>query len=162
MAVKAHQSQKRKGSGAPYVLHPLSVTERIARATALPAGANLRTLLLAAVLHDVLEDSETPPSHIEAEFGPEVLGVVRELTQDMSLPKPERRKLMIEHCGTMSLEARVVKLADRLDNLTSMHLLDEEFQERYSREAGEMIRRMAGTWPEAEAEIARILRPDPA
>ena len=156
LAVKAHDGQVRNGSKLPYVVHPLSVAERVARGEGVPAMANRRTMLLAAVLHDCLEDTELPPEQIFREFGEEVLAVVRELTQDMSLPKAERKRRMVEGCGAMSLEARVVKLADRWDNMTTMHLLSEEFQLRYSKEAGEMLLGLAGTWAQAENGIRRL------
>lgn len=158
LAVIAHDGQKRKGSGHPYVVHPIRVAERlIAAYESLPKDANLRTMVLAAVLHDTLEDTEVPEARLTELFGAEVASVVNELTQDKALAKAERRKKMVEGCGQYSLEARVVKLADRWDNMTEMSSLGPEFIERYCHEATVMIANMKGSWPVAEDAIAKLI-----
>ncbi len=73
--------------------------------------------ILAAILHDVLEDTKFESDVIEQKFGREVLAIVRELTQDKKLPRKERRELMILNSCKMSNEAKLIKLADREDNL---------------------------------------------
>lgn len=157
LAAKAHGAQTRKGSSLPYVVHPFSVAERLARGEGIPAAADRRTMMLAAILHDTLEDTDLPPAQIEAEFGKTVLAVVRELTQDKSLEKSVRKRRMVEECGGWSLEAKVVKLADRWDNMAAMHLMSEEFQTRYSLEAAALLKNLAGTWPQAEQAIRELM-----
>lgn len=136
----------------------MRVAERLlAGAASLPKDADVRTMILAAVLHDTLEDTSVPEARLTELFGAQVASVVRELTQDKDLPKAERRQKMIHGCGQYSLEARVVKLADRWDNMTEMSSLGAEFIERYCQEARIMIENMKGSWPLAEEAIAKLI-----
>ena len=73
--------------------------------------------LCAALLHDTVEDTDTTPDELEAAFGPEVSGVVMEVTDDKRLPKAERKRLQIEHAAVVSHRAKLVKLADKICNL---------------------------------------------
>lgn len=156
LAVIAHSGQQRKGSGNPYVVHPMRVAERLLKHE-LPAEADLRVMLLAAILHDVLEDTEVPEERLTELFGEDVSLVVRELTQDKSLPKPERRQKMLDGCRTYSLEAKVVKLSDRWDNMSEMASMSADFIERYCREARVMLETMKGAWPAAEDAIQKLI-----
>jgi guanosine-3',5'-bis(diphosphate) 3'-pyrophosphohydrolase len=74
-------------------------------------------VLIAALLHDTVEDTETTFAELEKAFGPVVAGIVREVTDDKSLPKDERKRLQVEHAGHASREAKLVKLADKICNL---------------------------------------------
>lgn len=115
-AVARHAGQFRKGDGSvPYAVHPIRVCERLRSQITPPVSDPV--MLVAALLHDTVEDTATSFEEIEREFGPEVAALVATLTNDESLPKPERKAQMIERFRTASLAARVVKLADRLDNL---------------------------------------------
>ena len=73
--------------------------------------------LIAAVLHDTVEDTETTPEEIEALFGPEVEVLVAEMTDDKSLPKAERKRLQIEHAPGLSSHAKEIKIADKISNI---------------------------------------------
>jgi (p)ppGpp synthase/HD superfamily hydrolase len=112
-AVK-HRDQRRKDvEASPYINHPIEVAELLARV----GGVTDTVTLQGAVLHDTLEDTETTPSELEAVFGPEVRRVVEEVTDDKSLPKPERKRLQIEHAPHLSRHARQIKLADKISNI---------------------------------------------
>ena len=157
LAAVGHDGQKRKGSGHPYLVHPLRVARR-ALLGQLPAYADRRVIGLAAVLHDTLEDTDISAEQLARSFGARVASVVEELTQDASLPRFERRKKMVDGCGSYSLEARIVKLADRWDNMSEMgEAFGPEFTTRYCAEASVMIENMKGSWPEAERAIAAII-----
>ncbi len=156
LAAYAHRGQKRKTSDVPYVVHPLRVAERILGGR-VPLEVDLRVAVLAAILHDVLEDTDVPRERLVEEFGEDVVRVVDEVTQDQSLPREERRRKMVEGCGRYSLEGRVVKLADRWDNMSELGAMEPDFVARYCAEARTMLRNMEGTWPEAEAAIAAIV-----
>lgn len=156
LAVMAHDGQTRKGSGHPYVVHPIRVAERVLSGP-IDDNKELRAALLAAVLHDTLEDTEIPKERLIELFGEPVVEVVDELTQDKSLPKTERRQKMVSECGGYSRQARVVKLADRWDNMTEMRSMGADFIERYCAEARSMVENMSGTWPEAEKAIGAII-----
>lgn len=156
IACNAHDGQRRKGSESPYIIHPLRVAESIA---ALPddTPGDRHVMILAALLHDVLEDTDVPATRIEEAFGPVVLSVVRELTQDMALAKPERKRLMLDHLQDLSVEARTVKLADRLDNLRDLDTMSEEFVARYVPESRILLERLRGTNAALEAKVSEIL-----
>ncbi|MBN2391112.1 MAG: bifunctional (p)ppGpp synthetase/guanosine-3',5'-bis(diphosphate) 3'-pyrophosphohydrolase [Anaerolineae bacterium] len=113
-AADKHQNQRRKGRDQlPYVNHLIRVTDtlwRVGEVRDVPT-------LLAALLHDTLEDTDTAPGEIEALFGAEVLSFVREVTDDKTLPKARRKELQIEHAPHLSDEARLIKLADKIDNV---------------------------------------------
>ena len=72
--------------------------------------------LLAAVLHDTVEDTETTPAELEARFGAEVRAVVEEVTDDKRLPSEERKRRQVEHAPHLSNRAKLVKLADKTCN----------------------------------------------
>ena len=115
-AVK-HQDQRRKGHRhLPYINHPVRVTEMLWSV----GGVRDVTTLVAALLHDTLEDTETTPAEIELHFGPEVLGVVQEVTDDKSLPKAVRKQRQIDHAAHTSPRAKIIKLADKIHNVVDL------------------------------------------
>jgi guanosine-3',5'-bis(diphosphate) 3'-pyrophosphohydrolase len=83
-------------------------------------GVRDEATLLAAVLHDTVEDTDTTPDELEALFGAEVRSVVMEATDDKTLPKAERKRLQIAHAPQKSVRARAVKIADKISNLRSI------------------------------------------
>jgi guanosine-3',5'-bis(diphosphate) 3'-pyrophosphohydrolase len=116
-AARKHQAQRRKDSDAtPYINHPIAVAELLARV----AGVQDVTTLQAALLHDTVEDTSTTPDELELRFGPEVRQLVMEVTDDKSLPKAERKRLQIVHAPQLSPRARLIKLADKIANLTDL------------------------------------------
>ena len=116
-AAKKHRNQRRKDAQeTPYINHPINV------ATILSVEALIEDeqVLMAALLHDTVEDTETTFEEIEDLFGVEVCSIVREVTDDKSLEKQERKRLQIEHAAGSSPKAKLVKLADKLDNLRDL------------------------------------------
>lgn len=113
-AADKHQNQRRKGHDQlPYVNHLIRVTDilwRVGEVRDVPT-------LVAALLHDTLEDTETTAGELEALFGVEVLAIVQEVTDDKTLPKAQRKQLQIEHAPHLSNGARLIKLADKIDNV---------------------------------------------
>lgn len=113
-ASERHSRQRRKDADAsPYINHPIAV----ARLLAEDGGIVDETLLLAAVLHDTIEDTETTADELHELFGEAVTAVVLEVTDDKSLPKQERKRLQIEHAAAASPAARQLKIADKVCNL---------------------------------------------
>ena len=74
-------------------------------------------ILMAAILHDTVEDCGVTGEEISLLFGKTVAGYVLEVTDDKSLPKAERKRLQIEHAPSVSMQAKLVKLADKICNL---------------------------------------------
>ena len=116
-AAEAHANQRRKGAAQePYVNHLLEVMDLVAQAT----GGKDLDLLLAALLHDVVEDTAVTAEDLSQRFGPRVAGIVSEASDDMSLPKSERRLRRIAGMPHKSPEARMVKIADAISNLRAI------------------------------------------
>jgi guanosine-3',5'-bis(diphosphate) 3'-pyrophosphohydrolase len=116
-AAERHRDQRRKGKDAsPYINHPLALASLLAG-----CGERDATLLMAALLHDTVEDTATTFEDLEQAFGAEVAGIVREVTDDKALPKAERKRLQIEHAAHLSRRAMLVKLADKICNLRDMN-----------------------------------------
>lgn len=112
-AAVRHAGQFRKGtSKAPYINHPLEVAAELAE-----AGVDDPDVLVAALLHDTIEDTGTRPEEIEARFGPEVRRLVGEVTDDKSLPKDARKRLQVEHAPVLSPGAKLIKLGDKISNV---------------------------------------------
>ena len=113
-AADKHRRQRRKDAEAsPYINHPIAV------ATVLASEGDVsdEATLLAAVLHDTVEDTQTTFVELEERFGSEVAGLVRELTDDKSLEKGERKRLQIEHARESSIRAKQVKISDKICNV---------------------------------------------
>jgi GTP diphosphokinase / guanosine-3',5'-bis(diphosphate) 3'-diphosphatase len=116
-AADKHRDQRRKDAAAsPYINHPIALANVLVREGDVADPA----VLAAALLHDTVEDTQTTPAELEAAFGPAVAAIVEEVTDDKSLPKAERKRLQVEHAATMSREAKLVKLADKICNLRDM------------------------------------------
>lgn len=108
-----HKDQRRKDKvNTPYINHPIHVASLLTE-----AGVTDPVTIISALLHDTVEDTKTSFEEIEARFGLEVASVVREVTDDKSLPKVERKQLQIEHAKIASVKAKLVKIADKYSNL---------------------------------------------
>jgi guanosine-3',5'-bis(diphosphate) 3'-pyrophosphohydrolase len=113
-AAERHRNQRRKDADAtPYINHPLA----LARVLTSEAGVTDVTTILAAILHDTVEDTTTTRDELEARFGREVASVVMEVTDDKELAKAERKQLQVEHAPHLSRQAKAVKLADKICNV---------------------------------------------
>ena len=116
-AAEKHRGQKRKDArGTPYINHPIMVANLIANI----GGITDVEVLQAALLHDTVEDTETTADEIEGRFGYAVRSLVMEVTDDKSLEKQERKQLQIEHAPNLSPRAKVIKLADKIANLSDL------------------------------------------
>jgi (p)ppGpp synthase/HD superfamily hydrolase len=116
-AAARHVNQRRKGEAAePYMNHLTEVAELVAEAT---RGSDPE-VIIAAVLHDTVEDTETTLEDVRAAFGERVAGLVAEVTDDKSLPKQTRKELQIEHAAHASRGAQIIKLADKTSNLRAL------------------------------------------
>lgn len=116
-SAKKHRFQTRKGDTAePYINHPLEVASLLASI----GGVTDPEILLAAILHDTIEDTETTAEELTERFGARVCSMVLEVTDDKSLPKAERKLLQIEHAPHLSPGAKQVKLADKISNIADV------------------------------------------
>ena len=116
-AARWHVHQRRKGAAAePYINHLLEVATLVAEAT----NASEPDLVIAALLHDAIEDQQVPRNIIADTFGDAVARLVEEVTDDKSLPKEVRKQLQVETAPGKSREAKILKLADKISNLKAM------------------------------------------
>ena len=117
LSAKKHRFQTRKGAESePYINHPLEVANILANI----GNVTDHEILMAAILHDTIEDTETTAEELTALFGERVCGIVLEVTDDKSLAKEERKLKQIEHAPHLSVEAKQVKLADKISNITDV------------------------------------------
>ncbi len=113
-AAEKHRNQTRKDPlKTPYIIHPIGVAHLL-----LTVGrVRNPDTLIGALLHDTVEDTETSFDEVESAFGKPVADLVREVTDNKSLPKEVRKQLQIEHAPHKSAGAASIKLADKLYNL---------------------------------------------
>src|SRR5690349_13190322 len=113
-AARKHTKQRRKGNREiPYINHPIEVATLVATVGACDDVA----VLQAAILHDTIEDTDATPDEIEREFGAEVKALVLEMTDDMSLPSPQRKLVQIDKAAGLSHGAKLIKIADKIANV---------------------------------------------
>ncbi|MFX0004995.1 MAG: HD domain-containing protein [Candidatus Hodarchaeota archaeon] len=109
----------------PYIIHPIRVT-LILRAYGFNEFDN-EDLMIATLLHDLLEDTNLTINEIENRFGKRVASIVAESTK----PKDLNKDLWLENFKNYSKEAKIIKIADRIDNLLDMEKWDEKRQISY-------------------------------
>ena len=116
-AARWHVHQRRKGAAQePYINHLLEVASLVAEAT----SGNSPQVIVAALLHDAIEDQEVPRELIAQEFGRDVATLVEEVTDDKSLEKHERKRLQVDTAHKKSDDAKRIKLADKTSNLRAI------------------------------------------
>jgi GTP pyrophosphokinase len=140
VAEAAHATQKRK-SGDPYITHPLAV------ATVLAGLGMDTTTLVAALLHDTVEDTGQTLESITEAFGPEVAHLVDGVTKidRVKLGDAAQAETIRKMIVAMARDPRVlvIKLADRLHNMRTLRFLPPEKQERKARETLEILAPLA-------------------
>lgn len=152
-AAKAHRGQKRQ-SGGPYIVHPLAVADIL-----ISWGMDIDTIL-AAVLHDTVEDTPVTLDEIETLFGRDVaflvdgvtkISMVRSGMKDLSDYLPQTTDNLSKLLIAVGQDIRVIiiKLADRLHNLGTLHNLPKDKQTKIARESLDVFAPMAnrlGMW----------------
>ena len=134
IAIDAHKDQYRK-SGEPYIFHPISVAKIVAEKIGLNANS-----IAAALLHDVVEDSEYNIEKIKSVFGEKIARIVEGLTKISKLKKDKILSIQSENFRKMLLtlndDVRVIliKIADRLHNMRTMDSMSYEKQIKISSE----------------------------
>ena len=146
-AAHAHRDQRRKGADAtPYIGHPIA----LARILAVEGGIVDPVVIVAALLHDTIEDCGVTPDELSARFGAEVAGIVGEVTDDKTLPKARRKELQVEHAAHVSPGAKLVKLADKIANVRDIGQRppadwSDERRQEYADWAKRVVDRLRGT-----------------
>ncbi|KAM7360283.1 metazoan SpoT homolog-1 isoform 1-T2 [Cochliomyia hominivorax] len=159
-AAYKHRDQRRKNViQTPYINHPINV----ATILALEGRINDETVLMAALLHDTVEDTDATFEEIENFFGSEICGIVRDVTDDKGLEKHVRKQLQIENAANSSHNAKLVKLADKLDNLRDLEETlpigwTEQRRDEYFVWAKRVVDNLRGTNKEIENELDKIFK----
>ncbi len=132
-AAIAHRDQLRKGTSIPYIIHPLMVAEIL-----LEFGCTSPHLLIAAILHDTVEDTAFTAADIRKRFGEKVAEIVEALSEPDKTEAWENRKAnTISRIKDAPVEVLWVECADKLDNIRAIHhdydLIGEKLWERFNR-----------------------------
>ena len=113
-AAEQHKAQRRKGNeSVPYINHPIKVTTILTQFIAEPSDE----LIAAALLHDVVEDTDATIDDIINLFGPTIAAIVQEVTDDKSLSKAESKQKQIDHAPHLSSPAKLIRIADKIANV---------------------------------------------
>jgi guanosine-3',5'-bis(diphosphate) 3'-pyrophosphohydrolase len=153
-AARRHRDQRRKGTpGEPFINHPL----RVANILAAEHGVDDPIVVAAAILHDILEDTNTTQAELEARFGAEVAGVVAEVSDDPTLDNAHQKQAQVVGAPGLSERARLLRLADKIANVHDLvhrppdwHLARKRFYLQWARLVVDPIR---GTHPALEARF---------
>lgn len=139
-ASKAHENQKRKYTNEPYFNHCASVAHLVA-----VAGGDYE-MIAAAYLHDVIEDTDTPIDEIEMMFGFHVAGMVRDLTDTpKELGNRKWRKARDrERLAAAENRVKTIKLADLVDNTSTITKYDPDFAKVYMEEKRALLPSLRG------------------
>lgn len=153
-AANKHRDQRRKDADAsPYINHPIALCDILVN-----EGDIANTdVICAAMLHDTIEDTDTTEAELIAVFGNKIASIVMEVTDDKSLPKLERKRLQVEHAHSISHDAKLVKLADKIANLRDIlnsppQDWDEARKKEYFQWASDVVRGLRGT----SAKLERV------
>lgn len=132
-AQTAHSGQLRK-SGEPYIIHPLSVALILAKQL-LPVN-----VIIAGLLHDVVEDTDITLDEISDIFGEDIASIVEGVTKLDNMPTLSSEQLIAENqrkvivASAKDVRVIIVKLADRLHNMQTIKFMNENKQKRIAKE----------------------------
>jgi len=151
-AADHHQYQRRGGyDPLPYINHLIKVTDTLVQV----GQESDRDLLLAAVLHDVVEDTEVTVDDLSRRFGAKVAQTVEELTDDMSLSYEERKRLQVERATFLSENARKIRIVDKASNIRDIFSYPVEWplskKEAYVENAQAIVDQIRGGNPRLDA-----------
>ena len=118
-AAEKHKLQKRKATGESFITHPIGVAEILYDEGFV---TNIE-VIVAALLHDTVEDTDATLDDIEKEFGSNIAKYVEQCSDDKSLSQVERKKLQIVKAPTKCPEAKLIKIADKLHNMRDLKKL---------------------------------------
>lgn len=125
-ATEKHKNQIRKFNGEPYVTHPIRVANTVKEFT------SDKNIIITALLHDTIEDTDTTREEIETNFGIEVANMVCALSNDKEeLKRLGKTAYLTQKMNSLSDLELLVKLADSLDNISDLSHDNEQWSTRY-------------------------------
>lgn len=155
-AVKAHAGQARRYTGEPYVMHPMAVAALVRL-----VKDSTEDMVIAALLHDVVEDTAVTLREIEEKFGPTVARLVSEVTKPKLPGDPTRTQRNVAYQKQLmkaSPEAQTIKLADILDNISTIAERDPRFAKSYLYEKAAQLPCLLAGDMDLWVRVNRILR----
>jgi len=127
-ADNAHKGQHRKTSGAPYIIHPTAVVRILQK-----LGVKDKNILVAAYLHDVLENSSISYNDIKREFNKEISQLVKEVTSNKKGITVYGKPKYLAHKMIKSSDAGlIIKLADRAHNISDLSSMKQDKAQAYA------------------------------
>lgn len=112
-----HKNQRRKDKDqTPYINHPITVMNIL-----ITHNINDKDVLIGALLHDIIEDTSGTFEEIEEQFNKKIAEIVLDCSDNKSLSKTARKQQQIEKSAYKSLEAKLVKMADKIANINSLN-----------------------------------------
>jgi guanosine-3',5'-bis(diphosphate) 3'-pyrophosphohydrolase len=159
-AERAHAGQYRSGKpGAPktpYISHPRAVAAILQD----EAGITDEAMLIAALLHDTVEDCGITHAHLVAEFGHDVADLVAELTNDPTVSRDGKLAMQVAKARKMSARAAAVKIGDKIANLRNILSAPPDWtaerQRRYFDDARKVVHAMSHRHPVLDAIFEQI------
>jgi guanosine-3',5'-bis(diphosphate) 3'-pyrophosphohydrolase len=151
-ALEKHACQQRR-DGSPYVAHPFRVAECLRSI----GGVTDPEIVMAALMHDLIEDTDVEYDDVLQRFGRRVADLVAALSGDMRLPKPARRAEVIERARHAGVEVQTIRLADRLDNLLDMAGFSNARKREYVEGSEQTLAACRGANPALEAALERAI-----
>jgi (p)ppGpp synthase/HD superfamily hydrolase len=141
-AKEAHGSQKRN-DGSDYFIHPWRVAALVEHYKG--DSHEIECLKAAAFLHDVLEDTSVTYYQLVEHFGHLIASIVLELTSNPEMKRGmgDKGEYLSYKCKHMTHWALVIKLCDRLDNMSDMSGCDEKWRRRYTLESMKILKYLA-------------------
>ncbi len=153
-AARAHRNQMRKDGQTPYAAHPFRVCLIVRHVF----GIDDPNYLMAALLHDTIEDTTTDFDDIEERFGSDVACWVAALSKDMRLPDDEREAAYIATLATAEPAVKIAKLADIFDNLSDSQHLAAKSRERTLERTRKYLEALERNLPEIGERPLTIVR----
>lgn len=143
-AARAHEGQYRKDGQTPYIAHPL----RVMTIAAQLFGVTDAEALMAAVLHDTIEDTCTDHDDLSQQFGTRVADYVAALSKDKRLPEDIREREYHDGLAAAPLAVQLCKLADVYDNLLDSIGMDKKQRAKKIDKAREAVDRFSPGFPD--------------
>lgn len=136
VAISAHKDQFRKGSKIPYIIHPMEAGA-IAASLSLKSNQIDEEVVAAAILHDVIEDTDLSYKDLSNKFSEKVLNLIRLQSEDKSKVWQARKEATIAALKSNNdVNFEIVTLADKLSNLRAIHrdyqVLGDELWKRFN------------------------------
>jgi guanosine-3',5'-bis(diphosphate) 3'-pyrophosphohydrolase len=148
LAARAHRNQLRRDRRTPYINHPA----RVALIVASKFGITDETILAAALLHDVIEDTTVDYDVLEQRFGKEVAEIVAHVSKDPRYPEDDRERRYDQWISEGPWQSRLVKLADVYDNLRDA---DDDSRQKFFGKARRALK-LAENDPECRHAAAQL------